>query len=110
MDEKKVKCFGTMMGSHDALRLLAKIEETIDLEKQDKELRENLQRMNHRFEYLVDQSDPVKPKYHKGIYGKKYDRWTCGNCGCEINHDVVQNYCWNCGHAIKWDITRCLTR
>lgn len=99
-----------MMSGYDALKLLAKVVEIIESEKQYKGLHEDLIRMTHRFEYLVDQADPVRPKYHKGIYGKKYDNWTCGNCGCEINHDVVQNYCWNCGHAIKWDGTRCLTR
>lgn len=92
------KRFGLMISGHDALELLKRIEATLI----NNEEREKIERMNHRFEYLVDQSMPVEVEYHKGIYGKKYDSWTCGNCGCGINYGVIQNYCWNCGHAIKW--------
>lgn len=51
----------------------------------------------------------AKPKFHKGVYGRKHDTYTCGNCGCELPKDVLQNYCWNCGYAVLWDSPRCLT-
>ena len=50
-----------------------------------------------------------KPIFHKGRYGKQYDYWTCGNCGSTVKHDVVENYCCNCGYKILWDNPRCLT-
>lgn len=49
----------------------------------------------------------VKPKFHKGKHIK--DWYTCGNCGKELFDGVRDNYCWNCGYAIKWDSCRCLT-
>lgn len=51
-----------------------------------------------------------KPKFHKGRHGKKYDYYTCGNCGAEVKHGVVENYCFNCGYRILWDNPRCLTK
>lgn len=31
----------------------------------------------------------AKPKFHKGKYGKKYDTYTCGNCGSELNRGLI---------------------
>ena len=59
---------------------------------------------------LEGQAEQMKPKYHKGRHGSRYDWWTCSNCGCELTHDVGQNYCWNCGHMIMWGNPRCLTK
>jgi len=50
-----------------------------------------------------------KPKYHNGHYGKKYDYWTCGQCGFTVKRGVIENYCCNCGYRILWDNPRCLT-
>jgi len=50
-----------------------------------------------------------KPKYHKGHYGKRYEYWTCGNCGARTKDTVLDNYCWNCGYRIIWDSCRCMT-
>jgi len=47
------------------------------------------------------------PKFHKGKHGKRYDYYTCGNCGCTI--DVNYDYCFNCGYRIIWDNPRCMT-
>ena len=48
-----------------------------------------------------------RPKYHKGIYGKKHDYHTCGACGAVVT--VGNNYCGNCGTRVLWDDPRCLT-
>ena len=66
-------------------------------------------RIINRLRYVRDKDKGVKPKYHKGLYGKKYDSWTCGNCGRVLAHGVVENYCCNCGYAVLWDSPRCLT-
>lgn len=52
-----------------------------------------------RMKYERDKVLPVKPKFHKGIYGKKFDSWTCGNCGAVIL-EAHWKYCPNCGFAI----------
>ena len=52
----------------------------------------------------------ARPKYHKGQAGKKYDYYTCGNCGAQLVYAVVENYCHNCGYRQNWDSTRCLTK
>lgn len=51
----------------------------------------------------------AKPKFVKGIYGKKHEHWNCGNCGSMLKHEVLENYCCNCGYRVLWDNPRCLT-
>lgn len=63
--------------------------------------------ISNRLEYIKDMHNGVKPKFHKGQYGKKYDHYTCGNCASVIQ--ITDNYCWNCGYAVLWDSCRCLT-
>lgn len=58
--------------------------------------------------YALEAYEGAKPKFHKGKYGKKYDYYTCGNCGCGLR-DIVDNFCWSCGFQILWDNPRCLT-
>ena len=65
-------------------------------------------RIINRLRYIKAKDDGVKPKFRKGLYGRKYDAWKCGNCGTE-GIDVQDNYCWNCGYRILWDNPRCLT-
>lgn len=53
-----------------------------------------------RMRYEADKAIPVKPRYHKGQYGRKYDTWSCGNCGAGVP-EAHWKYCPNCGFAIK---------
>lgn len=66
-------------------------------------------RIVNRLRYIRAKDVGVKPKYRKGISGKKYDTWTCGNCGVTLRDGVRDNFCWNCGYRILWDSCRCLT-
>ena len=63
------------------------------------------ERVINRLEYHRNQADGVKPRYHHGDSIKYY--YTCGNCGFRVT--IGDNYCPNCGYAIKWDSCRCLT-
>lgn len=67
------------------------------------------QRIISRLQYIQDKDEGVKPKFHKGHYGKKYDYWTCGHCGATTLDGVGDTYCRNCGYRILWDNPRCLT-
>lgn len=58
--------------------------------------------------HMVNAWEGAKPKFHKGLYGTKYDSYTCGNCGSGI--DVIYDYCPKCGYKLLWDNPRCLTR
>ena len=65
-----------------------------------KDVDENIKaRVLSRMEYEMDKSTPVKPKFHKGKYGKRYDTYTCGHCGFGIDV-ITSTYCNNCGFAI----------
>lgn len=66
-------------------------------------------RIVSRLKYIRDKDVGVKPKYHKGVYGKKFDSWSCGHCGTTLTHDVLNNFCHECGYRILWDNPRCLT-
>lgn len=103
------KSFGPMMNGKDVLELLEQICSEIDIEKHENGFEQLLDRMKHRFAYHIDQAEPVKLRYYKGIRGPVYDHWTCSNCGCLISYGVQQNYCWACGHSLEWDNPRCLT-
>ena len=61
-------------------------------------------RVVNRLRYERDQSVPVRPKVYKG----RYRTYSCGNCGHGIT-EIGDNFCANCGRAIKWDSPRCLT-
>ena len=63
--------------------------------------------ISNRLEYVRDKDIGVKPRFHKGEYGKKYDRWSCGNCAGIVM--ITDNYCCTCGYRVLWDSTRCLT-
>lgn len=54
-----------------------------------------------RVVYTCTLNQGKPPRFHKGKYGKKYDRWTCGNCGAGILHPEIQKFCMNCGCAIR---------
>lgn len=97
---------GCMMSEDDALELLetnvpdALLESTIQISADEYE------RALNRIRFRFDQCKPVKPKRHKGKYVK--DFYTCGNCAHSVP-EIGWNYCPNCGCAIGWDSTRCLT-
>ena len=60
-----------------------------------------------QIESAMRHMEGCKPKYHKGVYGKKFDHHTCGACGFGIN--VIYDYCPKCGTRILWDNPKCLT-
>lgn len=60
-----------------------------------------------QIEAAMRHMEGIKPKYHKGMYGRKYDFHTCGACGFGVN--VVYEYCPKCGTRILWDSPKCLT-
>lgn len=97
--------YGTMMSEDKTLELLEV--EVADAVSQCGVDAEDYSRAVNRIKYRFDQCRPVKPKFHKGQYGKKYDSYTCGNCGHTV--EVINNYCSNCGYGVKWDNPRCLT-
>lgn len=53
----------------------------------------------NRMRYERDKAKPVPPIFHKGVYGKKYDSWTCGNCGSGVS-EAWWKWCPRCGFAI----------
>ena len=42
---------------------------------------------------------PLEPTFHKGRSGKKYDHYTCGNCGFGVTEAYIK-YCENCGQRL----------
>mgnify|MGYP006893962398 CR=1 FL=1 len=96
-----------MISGREALEFLDQVYAKIDF--QDAGQEKLFCMMKNRFAYQISQAEPVKLKYHKGIHSSIHDYWTCQNCGCRITHSVIQEFCWNCGHAIEWDWPRCLT-
>ena len=54
-----------------------------------------------RIAYEFELHEPMPAKYHKGIYGKKYDSHSCGNCGYGAL-EVHYKYCPSCGREIDW--------
>lgn len=94
--------FGTMCGIDQAVSYL---EQSQPRYKDD----DMPERIIARLRYVQAKDNGVKPKYHKGQCGHRYDYWTCGNCGAITHDGVGDNYCRNCGYRILWDSTRCLT-
>lgn len=56
----------------------------------------------NRYIYLAERLQSVKPKFHKGMYGKKYDSYTCGECGHTLS--VGYRFCPDCGREIAWRV------
>ena len=83
--------YGMCVGCEDAIKWVE------NLTGVDEEYRTRvLNRMNYEF----DKDRPVIPKYRPGVYGKKYDSYTCGHCG--FGATIIYHYCPNCGYAINW--------
>jgi len=84
------KSYGPCVGCNTALMWVK------NLTNVDERIKE---RVLHRMMYEFDKSIPVKPKFHPGKYGHKYDSLTCGNCGHTIK--IIDNFCSNCSFAIE---------
>ena len=82
--------YGPMVGCDSAITW---VENLKDVDNNIKE------RVLRRMRYEFQKDIPVRPKFHKGKYGAKYDSYTCGKCGFGIN-EVVYKFCPNCGYAI----------
>jgi DNA-directed RNA polymerase subunit RPC12/RpoP len=89
-------------GINEAIKYL----ETLEPKCKDDDMPE---RIINRLKYIQAKDEGVKPKFHKGRCGHKYDHWTCGNCGATTRDGVGDTFCRNCGYRILWDSTRCLT-
>lgn len=92
---------GIMIGIDEAVTYLENLQ---PVDKTD-----TFQRIANRLRYVMAKDVGVKPKFHKGHYGHKFDHWTCGNCGATTKDGVGDTFCRNCGYRILWDSTRCLT-
>ena len=85
-----VKETGPMVGCEAAITWVENLKDV------DTNIRERvLRRMRYEFEKDI----PVKPKFHKGKYGARYDHFTCGNCGCTIA-EAWHEFCPKCGYRI----------
>lgn len=93
------KSYGMMMGYSDAISWIEEHAPEADGKSQ----------VLNRMRYERDKTLPVRPKFRKGVYGKKHDSWSCGNCG-RGGIDVIDDYCPKCGFKIGWESTKCLTK
>lgn len=66
------------------------------------EERERYQCAVNRMIYCAERIAPVKPRFHKGQYGRQCNVYTCGDCGATIS--VTHKFCPECGRAIGWRI------
>lgn len=82
--------YGIMIGFGDAIDWVA--ENTPDCETKD--------RVIARMRYEADKSHPLAPKFGVGLYGRKYDNYSCANCGFSIP-EAVWDYCPKCGRKIS---------
>ena len=81
------KDYGMMIGAKDAIEWLKALPKS---EKRD--------RVIARVMYETDKDVPVPRTYHKGVYGRRYDTWTCGHCGYGLS-EAHYKFCPNCGFA-----------
>lgn len=89
---RRRKQYGRMHGCEESLEFVRALPES---EQRNWTIR--------RMEYEFDKERQIKPTFRKGVYGKKYDSYACGNCG-EGSIERMFNYCPNCGFAIGWEI------
>ena len=83
------KAYGMTIGCQDAIAWVSAIP-TQDIETKERVL--------NRMRYEFDKSKPVEPKFRKGLYGRQYDSYACGNCGFTIRTEY--KWCPNCGFRI----------
>jgi rubrerythrin len=77
--------YGTMTGAEDAVKWLMELPQS-----------ETRDRVIQRFIYEADKGVAVPRKFHKGLYGHKYDQYTCGHCGYGLSEPQYK-FCPNCG-------------
>ncbi len=82
--------FGPMVGCETAITWVTGLKEV------DRNIQERVVR---RMRYEFKKDIPVKPVFHKGKYGAKYDNFTCGKCGCGLS-EAWYKFCPNCGYII----------
>lgn len=67
---RRKKAYGRMVGCNEALDFVRALPES---ETRDRTIR--------RMEFEFDKETPVPMKFIPGKYGKKYDNYSCGQCG-----------------------------
>ncbi len=95
------KLGGRMIGTEDAIDYLETFVADAVSQSEVKLDSSEFDYMVNRFKYLANRVMPIKPKYLKGKYGKKYDSYSCGGCGFTVHYDVY-TFCPKCGREIDW--------
>ena len=87
------KSYGPMVGCNATITWIENLKDV------DEEIKK---RVLARVRYEFDKDIPVPPKFHKGKCGRKYDSYTCGNCGTTLpmDHVIGEHHCWKCGFRI----------
>ena len=85
--------YGMMMGVDGAIKTFC------DLVPDDKKGL-LFERAMNRLKYLANRVAEEMPVFHKGIYGKKFDYYTCRSCGKTVH--VVDRFYSGCGKEIDW--------
>ncbi|MCR5720025.1 MAG: hypothetical protein K6F84_05620 [Lachnospiraceae bacterium] len=88
--KKRLESISPMVGCNTAITWVENLKNVDDAIRN---------RVLKRMIYEFSKDIPVKPKFHKGKYGHKYDHYTCGNCGHGIN--IYDKFCPNCGFRIE---------
>ena len=83
--------YGTMVGCQTAVAWVSNLKD-VDTQIRDRVLA--------RMQYEFDKDEPLAPVLHKGVYGRKYDYYACGNCARTISPEY--RFCPGCGYMIGW--------
>lgn len=86
------KSYGQCVGCADAIKWVESLTGVDEIMQE---------RVLNRMRYEFDKDIPVPVKFRKGIYGRKYDNYSCGNCGYG-GLEVHEHYCPDCGFRIDW--------
>lgn len=86
-----LKITGAAMSGPDAIEYMEGLTKFIT----DEMLPTHEQALN-AFRHAVARDIPVEPKYHPGRVSRRYDSYTCGNCGAILS-EAFMEYCSKCG-------------
>ena len=89
-----LKITGAAMSGPDAIEYMEELTEFIT----DEMLPTHEKALN-AFRYVVARDIPVEPKFYPGRVSRKYDSYTCGNCGFGLK-EAYEKYCCNCGQRV----------